>query len=146
MAGLGGVWQAVVLGFAGLDLMGDVLGMDPKLPPHWGSLSFRVHWRGRIVQVGIAGGVVRATLAAGEAMELRVAGGTRTAGARRDAGGAPVGYRRRARLPRVFPARLAGHPGRGLQAGRAPTSTPDDPLRPMVHGWGPGARLAKASL
>ena len=67
-----------MLGFAGLDLMGDVLGLDPKLPPHWRSLSFRVHWRGRIVQVGIAGGVVRATLAAGEAMELRVAGGTRT--------------------------------------------------------------------
>ena len=74
IAGLGGVWQAVVLGFAGLDLMGDVLGLDPRLPPHWRSLSFRVHWRGRIVQVGIAGGVVRATLAAGEAMELRVAG------------------------------------------------------------------------
>ena len=74
IAGLGSLWQAVVLGFAGLDLMGDVLGLDPKLPPHWGSLSFRVHWRGRIVQVGIAGGVVRASLEAGEAMELRVAG------------------------------------------------------------------------
>ena len=74
MAGLGGVWQAVVLGFAGLDLMGDILGLAPKLPPEWRSLSFRVHWRGRIVQVAIAGGVLQATLAAGEAMELRVAG------------------------------------------------------------------------
>ena len=74
MAGLGGVWQAVVLGFAGLDLMGDVLGLDPKLPPEWGSLSFRVHWRGRIVQVAIASGVVQATLTAGAPMELRVAG------------------------------------------------------------------------
>ena len=74
MAGLGGVWQAVVLGFAGLDLMGDILGLAPKLPPEWRSLSFRVHWRGRVVQVAIAGGVLQATLAAGEAMELRVAG------------------------------------------------------------------------
>ena len=74
MAGLGGVWQAVVLGFAGLDLMGDVLGLVPKLPPEWGSLSFRVHWRGRIVQVAIASGVVQATLTAGAPMELRVAG------------------------------------------------------------------------
>ena len=74
MAGLGGVWQAVVLGFAGLDLMGDSLGSAPKLPPEWRSLSFRVHWRGRVVQVAIAGGVLQATLAAGEAMELRVAG------------------------------------------------------------------------
>ena len=74
IAALGGLWQAVVLGFAGLDLMGDALGLDPKLPPQWGSLSFRVHWRGRIVQFAIAGGVLQATLAAGEAMELRVAG------------------------------------------------------------------------
>ena len=74
MAGLGGVWQAVVLGFAGLDLMGDILGSARELPPEWRSLSFRVHWRGRVVQVAIAGGVLQATLAAGEAMELRVAG------------------------------------------------------------------------
>ena len=68
------MWQAVVLGFAGLDLMGNILGLAPKLPPEWKSLSFRVHWRGRIVQVAIAGGVLEVTLAAGEAMELRVAG------------------------------------------------------------------------
>ena len=74
MAGLGGVWQAAVLGFAGLDLMGDTLAINPRLPPEWRSLSFRVHWRGRVVQVAIAGGVLQATLAAGEAMELRVAG------------------------------------------------------------------------
>jgi trehalose/maltose hydrolase-like predicted phosphorylase len=74
MAGLGGVWQAVVLGFAGLDLTGDALGLDPKLPPEWGGLSFRVHWRGRAVQVGIADGAVRASLEAGEEAELRVVG------------------------------------------------------------------------
>jgi trehalose/maltose hydrolase-like predicted phosphorylase len=33
IAGLGAVWQAVMLGFAGLDLMGDALGVAPKLPP-----------------------------------------------------------------------------------------------------------------
>ena len=33
IAGLGALWQAVVLGFAGLDLTGDTLGIDPRLPP-----------------------------------------------------------------------------------------------------------------
>ena len=33
-----------------------------------------MHWRGRGVQVANVGGVLQATLAAGEAMELRVAG------------------------------------------------------------------------
>jgi trehalose/maltose hydrolase-like predicted phosphorylase len=78
IAGLGGLWQAVVLGFGGLDLMGDILAVDPKLPPKWHSLSFRVCWRGRVVAIRIAGGAVQATLEQGEATEIRIAGATRS--------------------------------------------------------------------
>lgn len=80
MAGLGGVWQAVVLGFAGLDLMGDVLALAPKIPSEWRSLAFRVHWRGRIVQIEITGDTVRARLESGEPMELRLAARTQRLG------------------------------------------------------------------
>ena len=47
IAGLGGVWQAVVLGFAGLDLRGDAIGLAPRLPPEWRRMSFAVRWHGR---------------------------------------------------------------------------------------------------
>jgi len=73
IAGLGGLWQAIVLGFAGLDLMGDRLGIDPRLPPQWRSMSFRVCWRGRSVAIRIAGGTVQVTLVEGEAIEMRIA-------------------------------------------------------------------------
>jgi trehalose/maltose hydrolase-like predicted phosphorylase len=73
IAGLGAVWQAVIRGFAGLDLMGDKLGIDPKLPPEWRSLSFRVCWRGRSVAIRIAGRNIEATLLKGEEMEMRIA-------------------------------------------------------------------------
>jgi trehalose/maltose hydrolase-like predicted phosphorylase len=76
IAGLGGLWQAIVLGFAGLDLIGDALGIDPRLPPQWRSLSFRMCWRGRSVAIRIAGSTVQATLVAGEAMEMRIAAAT----------------------------------------------------------------------
>ena len=76
IAGLGGLWQAVILGFAGLELMGDTLGINPRLPPQWRSLSFRVCWRGRSVAIRIAGGTVHARLAAGEDMELRIGAAT----------------------------------------------------------------------
>jgi trehalose/maltose hydrolase-like predicted phosphorylase len=76
IAGLGGMWQTVMLGFAGVDLMGDTLGIDPKLPPQWSSLSFRVCWKGRIIEIRIAGRAVHATLAKGEAMEIRIARAT----------------------------------------------------------------------
>jgi trehalose/maltose hydrolase-like predicted phosphorylase len=83
IAGLGALWQAVVLGFGGLDLKGDTLGIDPRLPPQWRSLSFRVSWRGRSVAVRIAGNTVQATLVEGEGMEIRIASAARrlTAGA-----------------------------------------------------------------
>jgi len=83
IAGLGALWQTIIVGFAGLDLMGDTLGIDPKLPPQWRSLSFRVRWRGRSVAIRIAGSTVQVTLTDGEAMEMRIAGATRqlTAGA-----------------------------------------------------------------
>ncbi|MBV9376773.1 MAG: glycoside hydrolase family 65 protein [Alphaproteobacteria bacterium] len=83
IAGLGGVWQAIVLGFAGLDLTGDILGLDPKLPPQWRSLSFRARWKDRSVAIRIAGRTVEARLVNGQPMEMRIAGATRklTAGA-----------------------------------------------------------------
>jgi trehalose/maltose hydrolase-like predicted phosphorylase len=77
IAGLGGLWQAVMLGFAGLDFRGDRLGIDPRLPPQWKSLSFRVCWRGQWVAIRIAGSTVEATLAEGAAMEMRIASVTR---------------------------------------------------------------------
>jgi trehalose/maltose hydrolase-like predicted phosphorylase len=73
IAGLGALWQAVILGFAGLDLRADTLGIDPKLPPQWRSLSFRVHWKGRSVAIRIAGRSVQATLVEGEAIDIRIA-------------------------------------------------------------------------
>jgi trehalose/maltose hydrolase-like predicted phosphorylase len=73
VAGLGALWQAVILGFAGLDLKGDMLGVDPKLPPQWRSLSFRVCWRGRSVAIRITDGIVQATLVEGEGMDMRIA-------------------------------------------------------------------------
>ena len=77
IAGLGALWQAVICGFAGLKLMGDTLEIDPKLPPEWRSLSFRLCWRGRSVAIRVAGRVVQATLLQGEEMEIRIAAATR---------------------------------------------------------------------
>ena len=51
-----------------------MLGVDPRLPSQWRSLSFRVCWRGRSVAIRIAGRTVQATLMEGEGMELQIAG------------------------------------------------------------------------
>ncbi|MBV9726539.1 MAG: glycoside hydrolase family 65 protein [Gammaproteobacteria bacterium] len=76
VAGLGGMWQAVVLGFGGVDFAGEMLSIDPRLPPQWQALSFRLCWRGRSVAVRLTSGNVEATLASGETMEISIAGAT----------------------------------------------------------------------
>lgn len=54
IATMGGLWQAMVVGFAGIRPVDECLGIDPRLPPGWGSLAVRVRFRGSRVLVAIA--------------------------------------------------------------------------------------------
>ena len=45
-ASAGGVWQAVVFGFAGIQLKESGPVATPHLPPTWTRLKFKLHWRG----------------------------------------------------------------------------------------------------
>jgi trehalose/maltose hydrolase-like predicted phosphorylase len=74
IAGLGGLWQAIVLGFAGLGMDGDAITLTPQLPPDWRSVSFTVRWRGRPVQLRMAGDTVRVAISDGDAVQIRVGG------------------------------------------------------------------------
>jgi kojibiose phosphorylase len=51
MATQGGIWQAAVLGCAGLHADADSLRLDPNLPPGWRRMRFRVAHRGTPVIV-----------------------------------------------------------------------------------------------
>jgi trehalose/maltose hydrolase-like predicted phosphorylase len=58
-AALGGLWQAVVFGFAGARFSGSRPSFEPRLPAGWRALRFRVRWRGVTYRVAIeAGGAV----------------------------------------------------------------------------------------
>ncbi len=47
LATMGGVWQALAFGFAGIRPRGDVLLVDPQLPATWEALELRLRFRGR---------------------------------------------------------------------------------------------------
>ena len=78
IAGLGGVWQAVVMGFGGLDLTGDTPRVEPHLPSDWRSLAFKILWRGREIAIRITHDAVETNLVSGEPVEMLVSGETRT--------------------------------------------------------------------
>jgi len=49
----GGVWQAVVFGFAGLKVNDEGWHTEPRLPAHWRRLAFRFYHRGKLVEVDL---------------------------------------------------------------------------------------------
>jgi trehalose/maltose hydrolase-like predicted phosphorylase len=53
LATMGGVWQALAFGFAGVRPRGAVLAVDPRLPPAWSALELRLRFRGRPLRLRI---------------------------------------------------------------------------------------------
>jgi trehalose/maltose hydrolase-like predicted phosphorylase len=78
IAALGGLWQVVVFGFAGLSFGPEGLSFEPMLPDTWQQLRFAVQWRGRKIHVRIDTSANRfdAELRDGAAMRVAVRGTT----------------------------------------------------------------------
>ncbi|MFM0339850.1 glycoside hydrolase family 65 protein [Paraburkholderia fungorum] len=74
IAGLGGIWLMAIFGFAGLSFHADHLCLDPRLPPGWKRLAFRVQWRGRHLRLEItrATASLEVTLEEGQPMKIVV--------------------------------------------------------------------------
>ena len=61
LATLGGIWQALVFGFGGMTVAGGEPRFAPHVPASWGSLRFRVRWRGTLLEVTATGNTATAT-------------------------------------------------------------------------------------
>jgi trehalose/maltose hydrolase-like predicted phosphorylase len=53
VATMGGLWQAIVYGFAGVRPNGDRLAVDPRLPHEWGALELQLRFRGAPLRLRI---------------------------------------------------------------------------------------------
>jgi kojibiose phosphorylase len=55
-ASAGGLWQALVFGFAGIRITENgIITADPNLPAHWKRLKFRLQWQNQWYQVDLRG-------------------------------------------------------------------------------------------
>ena len=74
-AELGGTWQVLVHGLAGVRVRGDVLSVDPRLPDQWRSLRFRMWFRGNLLELVMSQDCVEASMVEGrEAVEMDILG------------------------------------------------------------------------
>lgn len=83
IAALGGIWQAVVFGFAGLTMSDEGLDFTPHCPGSWRSVRFPLSWRGQKLRVQIAPGVLEVSLLDGTSVPFSVGS---EAGIRLDSG------------------------------------------------------------
>jgi trehalose/maltose hydrolase-like predicted phosphorylase len=51
LATFGGVWQALVYGFAGVRPLPHALHLDPRVPAQWGGLTIHLQYRGSRLRV-----------------------------------------------------------------------------------------------
>ncbi|MFW9259504.1 glycosyl hydrolase family 65 protein, partial [Nostoc sp. CALU 546] len=56
-ASAGGIWQAVIFGFGGIQLTEKGPVANPHLPPGWTRLKFKLHWRGQWHDFDLHGGL-----------------------------------------------------------------------------------------
>jgi len=59
IATMGGLWQAAVFGFGGVQADREGVRIDPHLPPTWEKLAFPLHWRGTLIDVEMTATTLR---------------------------------------------------------------------------------------
>jgi kojibiose phosphorylase len=74
-AALGGLWQAIVFGFAGLRQRPDGIYLAPNLPPNWHQLSFPMQWRNNRLQVSVLPNKIRVAVKGAHPIRLGLANG-----------------------------------------------------------------------
>ena len=74
VASAGGVWSALVNGFAGMRDYHGQLSFDPRLPSDWPSLSFPLQWQGTAMDVRVTADQLRVSVRVGEPVQFTVRG------------------------------------------------------------------------
>jgi kojibiose phosphorylase len=50
---MGGTWQILINGFAGVRVQKGILSVNPKLPKVWRKVLFNLHWRGNLLRLEV---------------------------------------------------------------------------------------------
>lgn len=75
VASAGGVWGALVFGFAGMRDTGGKLSFDPRLPDAWSRITFPLCWRGHRLRVTVSSDALEiASEGGGPGVEITVRG------------------------------------------------------------------------
>jgi len=63
-AALGGTWQALVFGFAGVQIKKEKLCIDPRMPRTWKKIIFSLMWRSALVKLAVSNETIQIKISA----------------------------------------------------------------------------------
>jgi len=75
-ASIGGIWECIVMGFAGVRMLDGRLHLNPKLPKSWTGFKFPLYWQGARLEVRITQDSLQITTASEQELELIIHGST----------------------------------------------------------------------
>jgi trehalose/maltose hydrolase-like predicted phosphorylase len=71
-AALGGTWQALVFGFAGVQIKKEKLCIDPRMPRTWKKIIFSLMWRSALVKLAVSNETIQIKISASKIKYLEV--------------------------------------------------------------------------
>jgi len=69
---MAGTWMSIVEGFGGMRVQNDTLMFEPRIPSQWGSYSFKVNFRNRILKVTVDRNGTSFSLELGDPIAVKV--------------------------------------------------------------------------
>ncbi len=62
IACMGGTWQVLINGFAGVKIQKEVFSINPRLPRKWRKVLFPLHWRGNLLRLEVENNKIKIQL------------------------------------------------------------------------------------
>ena len=73
---MAGTWMSIVEGFGGMRVKDDMLHFEPRIPQQWEAYTFKVNFRGQILQVRVTSSGASFDIVGGGSLEIVVNGQT----------------------------------------------------------------------
>ncbi|MCF7908049.1 MAG: glycoside hydrolase family 65 protein [Candidatus Omnitrophica bacterium] len=71
-ASLGGTWQALVFGFAGIKIKKEELSISPRMPHSWRKLVFSLSWKGDNLQLEVTNSLVKLKINSSKHKQVKI--------------------------------------------------------------------------
>ncbi|MCQ9208121.1 MAG: glycoside hydrolase family 65 protein [Omnitrophica bacterium] len=72
VASLGGSWQAMIFGFAGIKIKREKMAVNPRLPGRWRKVKFSLIWQGKLITFELTNDIIKLKIHFRQRQEMEI--------------------------------------------------------------------------